>query len=250
MEASEHNLISKILARAQEERGDREKKTDYDAAHEALDRLHGDCPHLTYEMFLIIEWCLWADRAAALARGVFDKMGVSNPDDPTYVGTPEEEAWQALWSLREELPDLIKHLLGLPTGGDVEPAALLRPEAEEAMPPRRRTPAAEGPGGEGRPNAQHPDCAAGVFIRSLFGGSNNSEIARQVGVHNSTIHTLVIVGEASDRTLRLIAKSTGQEFGDLRKTVDELNAAELSAKRARGLVEEKLGSALAAARRA
>jgi hypothetical protein len=55
----------------------------------------------------------------------------------------------------------------------------------------------------------HEDTPLGARLRALFEGANNSEIARRLGVHNSTIHTIVVTGTISTRMLTKVATFTG-----------------------------------------
>lgn len=55
----------------------------------------------------------------------------------------------------------------------------------------------------------HEDTPLGARMRSLFGGANNSEIARLLGVHNSTIHTIAVTGKISQVMLDKIVAHTG-----------------------------------------
>lgn len=55
----------------------------------------------------------------------------------------------------------------------------------------------------------HEDTPLGARLRALFDGANNSEIARRLGVHNSTIHTIVVSGTISTRMLAKIVAFTG-----------------------------------------
>jgi hypothetical protein len=53
------------------------------------------------------------------------------------------------------------------------------------------------------------DTPLGARLRFMFNGANNSEIARQLGVHNSTIHTIVVTGTISTRMLAKVVIATG-----------------------------------------
>lgn len=55
----------------------------------------------------------------------------------------------------------------------------------------------------------HEDTPLGARLRALFDGANNSEIARKLGVHNSTIHTIVVSGTISARMLAKVVNFTG-----------------------------------------
>ncbi len=55
----------------------------------------------------------------------------------------------------------------------------------------------------------HDDTPLGARLRTLFEGANNSEIARKLGVHNSSIHTIVVTGHISARMLAKVVAFTG-----------------------------------------
>jgi hypothetical protein len=54
----------------------------------------------------------------------------------------------------------------------------------------------------------HEDTPLGARLRSIFDGANNSEIARRLGVHNSTIHTIAVSGTISARMLAKVTAFT------------------------------------------
>jgi plasmid maintenance system antidote protein VapI len=72
----------------------------------------------------------------------------------------------------------------------------------------------------------HEDTPLGARLRALFDGANNSEIARRLGVHNSTIHTIVVSGSISARMLSKVAAFTGCDPDWLRDGDEYLQASE------------------------
>lgn len=55
----------------------------------------------------------------------------------------------------------------------------------------------------------YPDTPFGHRLRFLFCGANNSEIARTLNVHNSTVHTWMKTGRVPPKKLKLITDYTG-----------------------------------------
>lgn len=55
----------------------------------------------------------------------------------------------------------------------------------------------------------YPDAPFGQRLRFLYCGANNSEIARELGVHNSTVHTWMKTGRVPPKKLKLITDYTG-----------------------------------------
>lgn len=53
------------------------------------------------------------------------------------------------------------------------------------------------------------DTPLGARLRSIFEGANNSEIARKLEVHDSTIHTIVVTGTISTQMLIKVTTLTG-----------------------------------------
>lgn len=62
----------------------------------------------------------------------------------------------------------------------------------------------------------HEDTPLGARLRAIFDGANNSEIARRLGVHNSTIHTIVVTGTISAHMLAKVTTLTGCDSDWLR----------------------------------
>jgi hypothetical protein len=72
----------------------------------------------------------------------------------------------------------------------------------------------------------HEDTPLGARLRSLFDGANNSEIARRLGVHNTTIHTIVVSGRISARMLSQVVALTGCDPDWLRGGYEHLLSSE------------------------
>jgi FixJ family two-component response regulator len=68
----------------------------------------------------------------------------------------------------------------------------------------------------------YDDTPLGARLRSLFNGANNSEIARRLGVHNSTIHTIAVTGKISARMLAKVVNLTGCNAAWLRSEDEHL----------------------------
>lgn len=57
----------------------------------------------------------------------------------------------------------------------------------------------------------YEDTPLGARLRTAFGGANNAEIARKLGVHDSTIHTIVVTGTITARMLVRVINCTGSD---------------------------------------
>jgi hypothetical protein len=72
----------------------------------------------------------------------------------------------------------------------------------------------------------HEDTPLGARLRSLFDGANNSEIGRRLGVHNTTIHTIVVSGRISARMLSKVVAFTECDPDWLRNGYEHLLSSE------------------------
>lgn len=57
----------------------------------------------------------------------------------------------------------------------------------------------------------YEDTPLGTRLRVAFGGASNAEIARKLGVHDSTIHTIVVTGTITARMLARVIGYTGAD---------------------------------------
>jgi plasmid maintenance system antidote protein VapI len=59
----------------------------------------------------------------------------------------------------------------------------------------------------------YEDTPLGARLRAAFSGASNAEIARKLGVHDSTIHTIVVTGTITARMLAKVISYTGCNLG-------------------------------------
>lgn len=57
----------------------------------------------------------------------------------------------------------------------------------------------------------YEDTPLGARLRAAFGGASNAAIARKLGVHDSTIHTIVVTGTITARMLARVSSYTGSD---------------------------------------